>query len=442
MNDEFIMFNDDETYQESCESDESVTIEDVEAYLESLSTDIDEAEDLRDNMIQEEYEYEDLTLEDVETYIETSIDKYNDVVDTVNGIIQEADEATDDSSVDDFEESRDPSWSGENNGSDPRADLRKYMNDPNVQPWDKKQILDRANKANDLSLKRVIRRSRRDNVEEMPSRQYLMWKKDRDTWNDVADRDENEGLTHAAANSRKRANESQRLMNDIKDQRLAGKRASVNEYALTSYRDNELDLELDEPLTAYEFFDESYEPDDEPFVPYTDEGIYIEADSPEKNDLTLGGAIVIGAGLGTAVGTGLNIINMLITEHKYGRFPHDMKRVYDIVQKADFKASTNKRILKKALKAVSKDLRWMFNGIGGRWKVTVNEAAELKKLKKHVDDLYTRGWMLTRNEELSQKRRVPERIAEFVEQGNKVLKILSKSVYKNPADDVTTEYMV
>ena len=312
MNDEFIMFNDDETYQESCESDESVTIEDVEAYLESLSTDIDEAEDLRDNMIQEEYEYEDLTLEDVETYIETSIDKYNDVVDTVNGIIQEADEATDDSSVDDFEESRDPSWSGENNGSDPRADLRKYMNDPNVQPWDKKQILDRANKANDLSLKRVIRRSRRDNVEEMPSRQYLMWKKDRDTWNDVADRDENEGLTHAAANSRKRANESQRLMNDIKDQRLAGKRASVNEYALTSYRDNELDLELDEPLTAYEFFDESYEPDDEPFVPYTDEGIYIEADSPEKNDLTLGGAIVIGAGLGTAVGTGLNIINMLI----------------------------------------------------------------------------------------------------------------------------------
>ena len=84
----------------------------------------------------------------------------------------------------------------------------------------------------------------------------------------------------------------------------------------------------------------------------------------------------------------------------------------------------------------------MFNGIGGRWKVTVNEAAELKKLKKHVDDLYTRGWMLTRNEELSQKRRVPERIAEFVEQGNKVLKILSKSVYKNPADDVTTEYMV
>lgn len=424
MNDEFIMFNNEaESYQESYESDESVTLEDVEAYLESLSTDIDEAEALRDDMIQEEYEYEDLTLEDVEMFIESAVDKYNNIVDTVNGIVQEAAETTDNSGVDDFEEAGDIDdfeIFGKGSPWDPR---RKY----------KIKVDEKRFKEDDK-----LRRKRRDNndyvddIDTLPSRDYIKAKELRGHYS--KDPRRNKAMLSMI---------DQNMKDIVTDARKARKANDhVKEYALTNYRDNELDLEFEEPLTAYEFFDESYEPDNEPFVPYTDEGIYIEADGPEKHDLTVGGAIVLGAGLGAAIGTGINIINMLITEHKFGRFPHDMKRVYDIVQKADFKASANKRVLKKALKAVSKDLRWMFNGIGGRWKVTVNEAAELKKLRKHVDDLYTRGWMLTRNEELSQKRRVPERIAEFVEQGNKVLKILNKTVYKNPAEDVTTEYMV
>lgn len=472
MNDEFIMFNNEaDSYQESYESDESVTLEDVEAYLESLSTDIDEAVMLRDDMIQEEYEYEDLSLEDVETYIESAIDKYNDIVDTVNGIVQEAAEATDDSSVDDFEESarRDisPYDRAHRYREDPRETLKRHEAldrnsiDPTGRYYEIKADKEHIKEDDDLRRKRLKNKVYKDNIDKLPSKEYIKAKELRDFYTDLDKKSYRNSDPDKSTYYKDSIDILNGNMKDIVDAHKARKEADAyskmtplaravnkkyekfaNEYALNDYRDNELDLELEEPLTAQEFFDESYEPDNEPFVPYTDEGIYIEADGPEKHDLTLGGAIVLGAGLGAAIGTGINIINMLITEHKYGRFPHDMKRVYDIVQKADFKASANKRILKKALKAVSKDLHWMFNGIGGRWKVTVNEAAELKKLRKHVDDLYTRGWMLTRNEELSQKRRVPERIAEFIEQGNKVLKILNKSVYKNPAEDVTTEYMV
>ena len=45
MNDEFIMFddNDNNSYQESYEPDDDVTLEDVESYLESVKEDITDA---------------------------------------------------------------------------------------------------------------------------------------------------------------------------------------------------------------------------------------------------------------------------------------------------------------------------------------------------------------------------------------------------------------
>lgn len=321
MNDEFIMFddNDNNSYQESYEPDDDITLEDVESYLESMRNDITDAMELRDNMIQEEYEYEDLSLEDVESYIESNIDVYNDGVDLYNTMIQESD----DNLTDDFE------------------------------------------------------------TDQMSSYE--------------------------------------------------------ESYSLTDYRDNEIDLELDEPLTAYEFFDESYEPDDTPIVPRSNESIEY---TQEVTLAELGAVTVVTAAAIALITTGKALINRFTTNKKYGRFPKDMKRVYEIIESKNFEASENKQSLKKAFKALSKDLKYMIHGFGSRWKITVNEAEEIRKLKRHVDDLYTRGCMLTGNKQLSDKRRVSERIEGFLKQGNKVLEILNKSIYKDSAPDAVNEWMV
>ena len=371
MNDEFIMFNDDESYQESYESDENVTLGDVEAYLESLSTDIDEATMLRDDMIQEGYEYEALTLEDVETYIETAIDEYNDIVDTVNDIVQEAAEATDDSGVDDFEEA--DWWSDDEH--DLYRRMRPFLSGKNRSPERQKEYEELKPKYDDL-MKRTRERARKEHPE------------------------------------------------------------LYKEYALTNYRDNELDLEFDEPLTAYEFFDESYEPDDDPLV-YASEQEHVYT-----QEMTLLELIGIGAGVIVGIKACKAIIGQLITGKKYGRFPKDMKRLFDIIETENFEASENKRVLKKALRKINKDLEYMLHGFGNRWKVTVDEVNELKKLKQHVNDLYTRGFMLSSNKSVSDKRRVGDRIEGLVKQSKVVLEMLNKSVYKNTTPDVTTEYMV
>lgn len=184
----------------------------------------------------------------------------------------------------------------------------------------------------------------------------------------------------------------------------------------------QLDLDLDDTLTEEEFFDEHYVPD-----------FYKES----YMGAVVGGA-VIGAALGSALSAGIIYIDKLITDNKYGRFPKDMKAVYDIIKTEGFEASDNTKKLKKAFRHLNADLVYMLGGFGSRWKLTVDEAEEVKKLKDYVDDLYTRGWMLTKNKEKSDKRRVPERIEAFVKQGNKVLELLSKSEYKS---NLVKEYM-
>ena len=414
MNDEFIIFDDDNnnSYQESYEPDDDITLEDVESYLESMRNDITDAMELRDNMIQEEYEYEDLSLEDVESYIESTIDNYNSGVDLYNTMIMESD----DNLTDDFEEFETDQMPGVDylsknspigqmniHGTAIRNanKLNKTNNGPMVDTHlNKKQYNQAKNHLND-----IIRKGGLDKATAIVNNKHALKNAD-------------PKLEPLIKDQIKRDKKSLAQYNDGRKYRFSKYEES---YALTDYRDNEIDLELDEPLTAYEFFDESYEPDDSPIVPRSTEEIEF---AQEGTLVELG---IISAAALTAIKVG----------HK-----KDMKRLYDILESENFKASENKRALKKALRALSKDLVWMLGpGMYSRWKITPNEQAALKKLQKHVNDLYLNKFMLTRVESLSNKRRIPERLEELVQQGNKVLEMLNKTIYKK-SPDVTTEWMV
>lgn len=438
MDNEFIMFNDedvdDNSYQESYEPDDDVTLEDVESYLESMRNDITDAMELRDDMIQEEYEYEDLSLEDVESYIESNIDVYNDGVDLYNTMIMESD----DNLTDDFEEGWEdsPDYKKAADLYHERAARIKHFNDTHGKHEDD------YTGGNPRAFKNYHRFKKA--VTE-PTLHKIKWDEDVRGLDEDVDK-----ILHkrAVQNVKKRIPKSvdgsirkkYKLPSsddyDAEWDRKHGMTSPKTEYALTDYRDNEIDLELDEPLTAYEFFDESYEPDDTPIVPRSNESIEY------TQEVTIAGLIGLSATAASLISVGITLINRFITNKKYGRFPKDMKRVYEIIKSDNFEASENKQALKKAFKALSKDLKYMLHGFGSRWKITVNEAEEIRKLKRHVDDLYTRGFMITNDKQRSDKRRVGERIEGFLKQGNKVLEILNKSIYKNTADDAVTEWMV
>lgn len=388
MNDEFIMFNDnnvdDNSYQESYEPDDDVTLEDVESYLESMRNDITDAMELRDDMIQEEYEYEDLSLEDVESYIESTINNYNSGVDLYNTMIQESD----DNVTDNFEE-------GVINKIKAKNAVKKSGDIENVI----------ANSKNTISIDDFI-----DYGEKVEAERRAAGLPEEDI-----------------TETRKR----------FKFGGKKNKDKSIKEsYTLDNPFERATELDMEEPLTAYEFFDESYEPDDTPIIPRSTEEIEF------AQEVTLVELGIISAAAITAITVGHKLIDRLIVHKKFGRFPKDMKRLYDVLESENFKASENKRALKKALRALSKDLVWMLSpGMYSRWKITPNEKTALKKLQKHVNDLYLNKFMLTRSESLSNKRRIPERLDELVQQGNKVLEILNKTIYKK-SPDVTTEWMV
>lgn len=462
MNDEFIIFDDDNnnSYQESYEPDDDVTLEDVESYLESMRNDITDAMELHDDMIQEGYEYEDLSLEDVESYIESNIDNYNNGVDLYNTMIQESD----DNLTDDFEESarRDisPYDRAHRYREDPRETLKRHevldrnSIDPTGRYYEIKADKEHIKEDDELRSKRHKNKIYKDNIDKLPSRKYIKAKELRDFYTDLDKNSYHSSGPDMSSYHKDSINIFNNDMKDIVDAHKARKEADkyskmtpmaraihkkyekFDEYALTDYRDNEVDLELDEPLTAYEFFDESYEPDDTPIIPRSTEEIEF------AQEVTLVELGIISAAALAAIKVGHKLIDQLIVHRKFGRFPKDMKRLYDILESENFKASENKRSLKKALRALSKDLVWMLSpGMYSRWKITPNEKTALKKLQKHVNDLYLNKFMLTRSESLSNKRRIPERLDELVQQGNKVLEILNKTIYKK-SPDVTTEWMV
>ena len=385
--DEYIITDDEfveESYDDSYEPDDDITIEDVESYLESVKEDITDAIELRDNMIQEEYEYEDLSLEDVESYIESNIDEYNDGVDLYNTMIMESD----DNLTDNFEEGV----------------------------------------INKIKAKNAVKKS--GDIE-----RHIANIKNTTSIDDLVDLGEKvEAERRAAGIPEEDITETRKRI------KLGGKKnkdKSIKEsYTLDNPFERATELDMEEPLTAYEFFDESYEPDDTPIVPRSNESIEY------TQEVTIVELAVVTVAAIALIKTGKVLINQLTTNKKYGRFPKDMKRVYEIIESKNFEASENKRALKKAFKALSKDLKYMLHGFGSRWKITVNEYDEIRKLKRHVDDLYTRGCMLTSNKQLSDKHRVGERIEEFLKQGNKVLEILNKSIYKDSAPDAVNEWMV
>lgn len=161
---------------------------------------------------------------------------------------------------------------------------------------------------------------------------------------------------------------------------------------------------------------------------------YDEIDIDESDDWTTEqfyqeggvGEVIFGTAVGAAIGTCLVIISEIITDDKYGRFPMDMKKVLELINSPGFDPAADRRELKKALRNVSKDLRFMLYGYGGRWKVTVKETKELKTLYRIVADLYDRGFMISSNPNKNKKRRVDDRIKEFVDQSKVVLTMMAK----------------
>lgn len=161
---------------------------------------------------------------------------------------------------------------------------------------------------------------------------------------------------------------------------------------------------------------------------------YDEIDIDESDDWTTEqfyqedgiAACIFGAVVGAAIGTCLVIISKIITDNKYGRFPMDMKKVLELINSPSFDPAADKKEFKKALRNVSKDLRFMLYGYGGRWKVTVKEAKELETLYRIVADLYDRGFMISSDPNKNKKRRVDDRIKEFVDQSKVVLTMMAK----------------
>lgn len=400
MNDEFIVFNDENETESSHQESADVNDNYMEFDIDVLET----AVDMHAMMIQEGCEFEDLSYDDIVTYIESAIVAFIENAQ----VVQEAD--------------------GEEVFIDPRVVKAAKVYKHNKENPSKVAFIDpeavvamnnvAKSKATKEQLKRLIDPYIKEKLKDPNIKRYSI--------DDLDDGDDDVKETCSVV---KEADET------IDDKKRNGD--FMESYELKNTYQEEFDIDADEPLTAYEFFDESYEPDDSPIIPRSTEEIEF------AQEVTLVELGIISAAALTAIKVGHKLIDQLIVHRKFGRFPKDMKRLYDILESENFKASENKRALKKALRALSKDLVWMLGpGMYSRWKITPNEKTALKKLQKHVNDLYLNKFMLTRVESLSNKRRIPERLEELVQQGNKVLEMLNKSIYKGNNTDAVTEYMV
>jgi hypothetical protein len=134
--------------------------------------------------------------------------------------------------------------------------------------------------------------------------------------------------------------------------------------------------------------------------------------------------------VGAIVGGCIAMIKPFLDLKKFGRFPKDLMRVFEIIKSENFEASENKKALKKALKAVSKDLNYLTGPYAGTATWTVNERKELRELARITNNIVHGGAygtsILRKNKKQSDVWRVPARLKEFVEQSEKVLKLLKK----------------
>jgi len=178
--------------------------------------------------------------------------------------------------------------------------------------------------------------------------------------------------------------------------------------------------DTEELLTDAEFFDESYEPDNSPLINASNNCIQF------YQEFTL----VELMGVGAIIGGCIAMIKPFLDLKKFGRFPKDLMRVFEIIKSENFEASENKKALKKALKAVSKDLNYLTGPYAGTATWTVNERKELRELARITNNIVHGGAygtsILRKNKKMSDAFRVPARLKEFVEQSEKVLKLLKK----------------
>ena len=178
--------------------------------------------------------------------------------------------------------------------------------------------------------------------------------------------------------------------------------------------------DTEELLTDAEFFDESYEPDNSPLINASNNCIQFHQEFTLMDSAAVGG-IIAGCIL---------MIKPFLDLKKFGRFPKDLMRVFEIVKSENFEASENKKALKKALKAVSKDLNYLTGPYAGTASWTVNERKELRELARITNNIVHGGaygtTILRKNKKMSDAFRVPARLKEFVEQSEKVLKLLKK----------------
>lgn len=207
----------------------------------------------------------------------------------------------------------------------------------------------------------------------------------------------------------------------LRDQ-MVQEEAEYEDYKCEFVNTNDFVFESDteELLTDAEFFDESYEPDSSPLIDASDNCIQFQ------QEFTLAEAGAIGGIIGGCIA----MIKPFLDLKKFGRFPKDLMRVFEIVKSENFEASENKKALKKALKAVSKDLNYLTGPAMGTGTWTVNERKELNELRRITNNIMHGGVygtsMLRKSKKQSDVWRVPARLKEFVEQSEKVLKLLKK----------------
>lgn len=194
--------------------------------------------------------------------------------------------------------------------------------------------------------------------------------------------------------------------------------------------------DTEELLTDAEFFDESYEPDNSPLINASNNCIQF------YQEFTLAELM----GVGAIIGGCISMIKPFLDLKKFGRFPKDLMRVFEIVKSENFEASENKKALKKALKAVSKDLNYLTGPYAGTATWTVNERKELRELARITNNIVHGGaygtTILRKNKKMSDAFRVPTRLKEFVEQSEKVLKLLKKRDEELDAAGVSKKYQL
>ena len=191
--------------------------------------------------------------------------------------------------------------------------------------------------------------------------------------------------------------------------------------------------DTEELLTDAEFFDESYEPDNSPLINASNNCIQF------YQEFTLAELM----GVGAIIGGCIAMIKPFLDLKKFGRFPKDLMRVFEIVKSENFEASENKKALKKALKAVSKDLNYLTGPYAGTATWTVNERKELRELARITNNIVHGGAYGTSI--LRKNKKQSEKVLKLLKKRDEELDaagVSKKMQLRTGAANAITEWMV